>query len=227
MPFESRLFAFTPNDASLKYDRRDIYLVGSDASWDEIGLKLRDVEPKGSITSGTQSGILELKFRSEETSGVEAWSKVLKNAGSFPLGDSTALLKCAAKGVPANLKTVHETLNRPTSHFAWVAVDKRVRKDENSAFGVKETSWLRITVVDASEPESKPMVYQIKTYSAEARDPSGPALFLKTMRKEQDVTGGYPSFLRRLCRTCLPAWAADAELIATVEPISAELLRDD
>jgi len=32
MPFEARIFSFTPNDASAKYDRRDIYLVGSDAS---------------------------------------------------------------------------------------------------------------------------------------------------------------------------------------------------
>jgi len=88
---------------------------------------------------------------------------------------------------------------------------------------------LRITVVDASDSglQSEPVVYQVKTYSAESHGPSGPALFLETMRKEQDVTGGYPSFLRRLCRTCLPAWAADAELVATVEPIAADLLRDE
>ncbi|MDD4930661.1 MAG: hypothetical protein PHG66_00710 [Candidatus Colwellbacteria bacterium] len=174
--FEWRRFQRT--DKTADFGRRDIYFIGPDEKFADVGIKLRDVD--GEISSRE---LLEVKTRTLTDDG-ESWSKVIKNKGDWR--ETTTIL-------PTVAKILKNTFLSTTPTTVLVSVEKDVHKTPYRGYEVEE-STIRITNLSTGETS------MWKTESVEAYSASDIQECLKTHFSGATVSEntGYPAFLSSL-----------------------------
>ena len=177
--FEWRRFQRT--DKTANFGRRDIYVIGPDAKFADIGIKLRDVE--GEISSRE---LLEVKTRNLTHDG-EKWGKVVKSKGDWK--DTTTI-------IPTVAKLLKNTFLSTNPKIVLVSVEKDVSKTSYRGYEV-EKSTVRITNLSTGET-SMWITESVEAYSASDIQECLKTHFENATMSENT---GYPAFLSGLLAT--------------------------
>lgn len=177
--FEWRRFQRT--DKTVNFGRRDIYIIGPNAKFANVGIKLRDVD--GEISSRE---LLEVKTRNLTLVG-ETWRKVVKSKGDW---------RDTATIIPTVAKLLKNTFLSTNPKTVMVSVEKDVNKTAYRTYEV-EKSTVRITNLSTGESSIW------NTESVEAYSASDIQECLKTHFDGATMSEntGYPTFLSGLLAT--------------------------
>lgn len=215
MPFEGRVFEPAVSKGVLiKYGRSDLYLIGSDPMWADVGLKLRDIVICHDTSEMSQLCKLEVKHRSVPTTDerVDYWTKIVKCSFSFTsvqtLDKAAILERAAGHAASAMRPSVASFLREQLAvcdSLRWVCVDKKVSKT-SIASGEKEHASVRISMYDAHASVDTIRTMLFTTQSVESFNQSAPAVFLTSFSsassssssEKNNTIAGYPFFLQEL-----------------------------